>query len=93
MGAHKNTYSYHGKITPVSPRSVQIELLKCKTTQKFYYDRHTRTLSKLNIGDSVLIQTKDTWYPAKVTKIKHTTPRSYFVTTLQEEAIKEIEDV
>ena len=65
----------------ISPRSVQNELLKRKATQKFYYDRHTKTLPKINIGDSVLIQTKDTWHPAKVTKINHNTPRSYIVTT------------
>ena len=65
----------------INPRSVQNELLKRKATQKFYYDRHTKTLPNLNIGDPVLIQAHDTWHPAKVTKINHTTPRSYIVTT------------
>ena len=65
----------------ISPRSVQNELLKRKATQKFYYDRYTETLPKINIGDSVLIQTKDTWQTVKVTKINQNTPRSYIVTT------------
>ena len=74
----------------ISPRSVQNELLKRKATQKFYYDHHTKTLPKINIGDSVLIQTKDTWHPKRSTTT-HLDPT--LSPHLQAKAIEEIEDI
>ena len=43
----------------INPKSVQKELLKRKATQKYYYDRHTKPLSKLKESEPVLIQVKD----------------------------------
>ena len=96
MGRHTKTLiPTTKKLQPktINPRSVQNALLKFKATQKFYYDRYTRILPKLNIGDPVLIQVNDTWHPAKVTKINYTTLQSYIVTTPGAEAIEEIEDI
>ena len=49
--------------------------------QKAYYDRRTKPLSKLNVGDSVRVRLgRRDWTPAVVTQ-RHSAPRSYLVTT------------
>ena len=48
--------------------------------QRYYYDRLSKALPPLNVGDNVGIQSNKTWVPAKVTKTT-TAPRSYLVTT------------
>ena len=49
--------------------------------QKAYYDRGTKPLSKLNVGDSVRVRLgRRDWTPAVVTEL-HSAPRSYLVTT------------
>jgi len=66
----------------VNPSVVQRKLALSKAQQKIYYDRHTRPLPELLVGESVLMQTKDgRWKPAVVTSINQTAPRSYFIRT------------
>ena len=49
--------------------------------QKAYYDRGTKPLSKLNVGDSVTVRLgRRDWTPAVVTQL-HSAARSYLVTT------------
>ena len=48
--------------------------------QKYYYDRHTKSLQKLEIGDQVSIQRDGKWSPAVVTAVAQT-PRSYILMT------------
>ena len=49
---------------------------------KIYCDRHTsRPLKNLVMGDSVMMQVKNYWKPAKVTAVTQNTPRSYEVQT------------
>ena len=45
----------------VDPKIVQHELKQNKLKQKFYYDMHSKSLSKLQVGDNVLMQTKGKW--------------------------------
>ena len=37
-------------------------------------------LCKLQVGDKVLMRIKGKWRPAKVTLVRHDTPRSYDIT-------------
>ena len=67
----------------ISPTLVHKELQKRKDKQKYYYDKHTKPLSKLKEGEDTLIQLRGRWYPAKITKISQNEPRSYIVTTPQ----------
>lgn len=48
--------------------------------QKEYFDRNTKALPPLTIGDPVVMQQGNSWVPATV-KEKSSTPRSFFVTT------------
>ena len=48
--------------------------------QKQYFDRGTRPLSKLEVGDSVRVKLGCTWTSVIISG-KHSSPRSYLVTT------------
>ena len=65
----------------IDPKIVQQELKQNKLKQKHYYDVHTKSLSKLQVGDNVLMQMKGKWRPAKVISVRRDTPRSYDITT------------
>ena len=56
------------------------DLVVRQRKQKRYFDRGTKPLSKLQPGDSVRVHLGKTWEPAVVSE-KHSTPRSYWVTT------------
>jgi hypothetical protein len=55
-------------------------LLQRQIVQKKDYDRGTRLLKPLEVGDTVRVRSGKTWEPALVTG-KYDTPRSYDVTT------------
>ena len=42
----------------ISPTVVQNKLKHRKELQKYYYDQHAKTLTKLKIGEPVLMQDK-----------------------------------
>lgn len=65
----------------IKPEIVQQEITKSKKRQKYYYDRHAKPLSKLNVGDHVSLQLEGKWRPAVVTSVSQQAPRSYFITT------------
>ena len=72
------------KLETISPITVQEELQKHWRQQKLFYDWHAKPLKSLNVGDSVLMTSKDgRWKPAKVTSISQTAPRSYNIVTPQ----------
>ena len=48
--------------------------------QKQYYDRVTKKLPELKVGDCVRVRLGRTWTPGIISS-KHNTPRSYLVTT------------
>ena len=56
------------------------QLKQKRTRQKYYYDKHSKSLPELNIVDCVRIQSDGKWRPATVTSIP-SAPRSYVVTT------------
>ena len=64
----------------IKPNLVQQERKIQQTRQKYYYDRHTKSLQKLEIGDQVSIQRDGKWIPAVVTAVAQT-PRSYILMT------------
>lgn len=64
----------------IRPSVVQQELTEKKQKQKYYYDQHSRTLQKLQVGDQVSIQKRGHWSPAVITGVAQT-PHSYFITT------------
>ena len=55
------------------------EVRQRKEKQKFHYDRHTKPLENLVVGDSVMMQVKNQWKPPKVIAIDQNGPRSYVV--------------
>ena len=65
----------------VDPKIVQHELKQNKLKQKFYYDMHSKSLSKLQVGDNVLMQTKGKWRSAKVISVRQETACSYDIIT------------
>ena len=67
----------------IKPKTVIKEMKQRKEKQKIYYDRHTRPLKNLVVGDSVMMQVKNYWKPAKVTAVAQKTPRSYEVQTTE----------
>ncbi|KAJ8044125.1 hypothetical protein HOLleu_11505 [Holothuria leucospilota] len=69
----------------LEPKTIQLQqvtqgLTKRRQKQKVYFDRNTRKLPQLKIGDSVRVQTDRGWFPAMV-KGTASTPRSYIVQT------------
>ena len=73
-----STSSTSLKPETINPKTVQKELQKQRCKQKLYYDQTAKPLKSLNMGDSVLMTTKDgKWKPAKVTSINQTGPCSY----------------
>ena len=54
----------------IDTQTVQHEL---KQKQKFYYNAHTKCLSKLQVGDNVLMQRTGKWRPAKVICVQQET--------------------
>ena len=65
----------------IDPKTVQHELKQSKLKQKFYYDAHRKYLSKLQVGDHVLMQKKRKWRSAKVICVRQDTPHSYDIRT------------
>ena len=65
----------------IDPQTVQHELKQNKLKQKFYYDVHTKCLSKLQVGDNVLMQRTGKWRPSKVICVRQETPLSYDIMT------------
>ena len=65
-------------LIPKVPESAY-DMLKLRQ-QKQYFDRGTRPLSKLEVGDSVRVKFGRTWTPGIISG-KHSSPRSYLVTT------------
>ena len=66
------------KIIP--QKTVKSGLLKQQSTQKQNYDKSTRSLPPLKIGEKVRFRCGDVWQPAVITKLSHY-PRSYVITT------------
>ena len=66
----------------INPEHVKSILEKNSRQQKKYYDKGSKSLAPLHIGDSVYIQLDKHWRPATVTDIADT-PRSYIVTTTE----------
>ena len=67
----------------LKPRVAEHAYVRLRERQgkaKAYFDRGTKKLSKLDLGDTVRIKSGRTWTPATVTA-GHTSPRSYMVTT------------
>ncbi|KAJ8044099.1 hypothetical protein HOLleu_11471 [Holothuria leucospilota] len=64
----------------IQPQQVTQGLTKRRQKQKVYFDRNTRKLPQLKIGDSVRVQTDRGWFPA-IVKGTASTPRSYIVQT------------
>ena len=58
----------------ISPKVVVKEMKQRKEKQKFYYDRYTKPLENLVVGDSVMMQVKNYWKPAKVAAVTQNTP-------------------
>lgn len=65
----------------IDPKIVQQELTQNKLKQKYYYKRLTKSPSKLQVGENILIQMNGKWRPAKVIYVQNDTPHSYDVTT------------
>ena len=65
----------------INTQTVQHELKQNKLKQKNYYNVHTKCLSKLQVGDNVLMQRVGKWRPAKVICVQQETPRSYDIMT------------
>ncbi|KAL5473802.1 hypothetical protein EMCRGX_G028358 [Ephydatia muelleri] len=66
----------------INPEHVKSILEKNSRQQKKYYDKGSKSLAPLHIGDSVYIQLDKHWSPATITDIADT-PRSYIVTTTE----------
>lgn len=64
----------------VGTKTVTNDIKKRQQQQKHYYDRQTKPLSSLCIGEDVLVQSGSGWTPAVVTGVAEA-PRSYMVTT------------
>jgi len=49
----------------INPKMVQEEFQKQRSKQKLYYDCNSKTLKRLDMGDTVMMTTKDgKWKPA-----------------------------
>ncbi|GBL99714.1 hypothetical protein AVEN_249752-1 [Araneus ventricosus] len=70
-------------LNPELFKDVNIKLLRRQQTQKHYYDRSSKILTKLKPGDKIVVQNVKTkiWEPAVVLS-KTKTPRSYKIKTL-----------
>ena len=64
----------------ISQKTVHEKLTKKQQKQKFFYDKSSKNLSKLNPGDTVRVQNDKKWEPGVVVE-NATTPRSYHVQT------------
>ena len=67
-------------LIPKVPKSAYDMLKLRQQKQKQYFDRGTRPLSKLEVGDSVRVKLGRTWTPGIISG-KHSSPCSYLVTT------------
>ena len=66
----------------INPEHVKSVLEKNSQQQKKYYDKGSKSLAPLQIGDTVYVQFGKHWTPATVTDIADT-PRSYIITTTE----------
>ena len=66
----------------IKPQAVKRKIQDQKNKQKFYYDRQTKELPPLKVGDKIRTQKKTHWEPAIVTGVSMK-PRSYIITTPQ----------
>ena len=66
----------------IRPSAVRSAILKRQRRQKYYYDRLSRPLPSLKVGESVIFQNNNNiiWKPATVTSVEQA-PRSYVITT------------
>ena len=62
------------------PVEVKKKLNLKQQKQKFYYDRQSKSLTKLHEGDRIRVRMKGSWKPGVVTR-EEETPRSYRVQT------------
>lgn len=67
-------------LIPMVVSGAHAELKVRQQKQKKYYDKGTRTLPEIGVGDGIRVQFGRTWIPAVVTG-KHNAPRSFIVTT------------
>ena len=67
-------------LKPKVPVHAADALKRRQNTQKRYYDRGSKPLTNLKVGQSVRIKKGNVWKPA-VVKAVHKTPRSYVVTS------------
>jgi hypothetical protein len=58
------------------PVEVKKKLNLKQQKQKFYYDRQSKSLTKLHEGDRIRVRMKGSWKPGVVTR-EEETPRSY----------------
>ena len=66
----------------IDPTLVQKELTQHRQKQKEYFDQHTKSLTQLKNGNSILVSAKDgKWKLAKVTSRNENSPRSYNIIT------------
>ena len=64
----------------IQPKEVQEALQKRKENQKLYFDRHSKELPELTVGDSLRYETNRGLKPAQVIE-KRKEPRSYMILT------------
>ena len=64
----------------VNPAIVETKLKQKQAQQKMYYDRSSRTLEHLSVGDDVYVQREGKWKPAIIVS-KADTPRSFNIIT------------
>ena len=64
----------------INPSAVKKGLLHQQARQKHYYDRHSKPLSQLGMGDKVRFRKGTSWVPAVITRDAEL-PRSYVITT------------
>lgn len=67
-------------LAPESNIQIQDNLKQRQDKQKAYFDRQTKLLSNVHIGDHVRMQRGDVWQPAVIIK-EHEQPRSFIVQT------------
>ena len=67
-------------LTPKVAKGAYTMLKRRQTKAKKYFDRGTRQLPEVDIGDTVRVKSGRTWAAAVVSS-KHEAPRSYIVTT------------
>ena len=64
----------------INPSAVKKGLLHQQARQKHYYDRHSKPLSQLGMGDKVRFRKGASWVPAVITRDAEL-PRSYVIIT------------